>query len=826
MAVDKNKIIAEATRLVQKGALDKAIAAYRKILVADPKDVRVLLKVGELHQRKGDARPAAEAFSKVAETYADQGFFLKSIAVYKQIVRLDPADLQVNERLAALYQQLGLVSDAMGQLQQVAAACERTGDLARLADVLRRMVELDPDNVASTVKLGELHARAGQAPAALECFRRAAVQLKRHGRTDEYLKVAERIAALQPDDLPLTRELAHLHLARGDTKRALAKLQLCFKGDPGDVETLHLLAKAFKDLGQQSKMLSVYKELAHVHGEHGREAEARATWQKVAELSPGDEDAAEALEVSRPIAPSLAAPPPLRPAAPPQRPPPQRPSPQRPPVVAAPPPGAASADLVPKLLTEADVYLKYGLQDRALQHLGKVLAIDPASPDAHERARELHAAAGRPAEAARSGAAAIRALLARGEPERAGRALERLQEIAPDHPEIGELTAAAGVPEEIQLDPVDVEPLEPEPELELEVARAPALAGDDDGLEMVEVEATPEPEAEDEGVALDVAEPEPEVEPEPLAEAAAASRPVSFAAEPLELAEDGRSLGDATGGLAATLASRVDVAEEDLSDDVEVTDFFLAQGLVDEARDALRSLAASHPGHRGVRAKLEALEREGGPADEIAAARPHHETDLAREIAEDLGDIPALDADFQYSVEDVFDQFKKGVEQTVRPEDSATHYDLGIAYREMGLLDDAVHEFETALRGTDRRRDVDCLSMVGACRMAKGEPREAIAAFRRALMSPHLTAEAAKALHFELGDAHQAAGERELALQCFRKVSQLDGAYRQVAGRIAALGAAASPAPAGPHRPARTNGAAAPEAPASAPPRKKNIGYL
>jgi tetratricopeptide (TPR) repeat protein len=106
----------------------------------------------------------------------------------------------------------------------------------------------------------------------------------------------------------------------------------------------------------------------------------------------------------------------------------------------------------------------------------------------------------------------------------------------------------------------------------------------------------------------------------------------------------------------------------------------------------------------------------------------------------------------------------------------------------MGLLDDAVHEFETALRGGDGRREVDCLSMLGACRMAQGAPREAVAAFRRALASPHLTREASKAIQFDLGDALEAAGERELALQCFRTVSQLDAGYRGVGGRLLALG--------------------------------------
>src|SRR5512136_1023349 len=77
MAVDKNKIIAEATKLVQKGAYDKVIAAYQKILSEDPKEVRSLLKVAELYQKKGDDKSAAQAFEKVAETYAEQGFFLK-----------------------------------------------------------------------------------------------------------------------------------------------------------------------------------------------------------------------------------------------------------------------------------------------------------------------------------------------------------------------------------------------------------------------------------------------------------------------------------------------------------------------------------------------------------------------------------------------------------------------------------------------------------------------------------------------------------------------------------------------------------------------------
>ncbi len=193
----------------------------------------------------------------------------------------------------------------------------------------------------------------------------------------------------------------------------------------------------------------------------------------------------------------------------------------------------------------------------------------------------------------------------------------------------------------------------------------------------------------------------------------------------------------------------------------------------------------------------------------------------------------------------MFSQFKKGVEATVKPEDSATHYDLGIAYREMGLLDDALHEFDTALGGSDRRREVDCLTMIGLCRMARNEPREAIGAYRRALGSDYLTKESAKAIHLDLGAAYEAAGQPEAALFYLQKVARADPGYRDVAARVKALGggpghpppegeartaaAVAAPrpvngAPAG-HPPAAPRPAVKPIVPPP-PAAKKNIGYL
>jgi tetratricopeptide (TPR) repeat protein len=859
MAVDKNKIIAEATKLIQKGAYDKAIATYQKVLAEDPKDVRVLLKVGELQQKKGDDRAAAQAFEKVAETYAEQGFFLKSVAVYKQIVKLDPDDVRVNERLAGLYQQLGLMSDAMSQYQFMAAAYEKAGAGAKLTDVLKRMVELDPENIASSIKLGELYARSGQVGPALDCFRRAADYLKKQNRADEYLKVAERLAALSPDDLALTRELANIYLAKGDTKRALAKLQLCFKADPRDVETLQLLAHAFRDLGQTSKTVSVYKELARVHEEYGRPAEARAVWRKVQELAPDDEDASGALG-------TLPAAPPPRAAAPvgvppgAARPPPAGPPPGirgavQPQVRGAPapqapaaPPAAGGADAIAKLLTETDVYVKYRLLDKALDHLRKVIALDTRCAEAHERAREIHVAAGRTQEAAAAGALAVRALVDRGQLDRARDAVMRLRQISPEFPELTALNAAVGGTEEVDLDAE----LEEEEEIVLSTGDVTEEAGEDEALalaaagqgaaeEIVEegertdealVEAAARASAESEEVVEEVVPrgPPARVTARPPAPAAAPPRP---SAPPP----------------AAAAPSAAEGEEVDLADEIEEADFFVQQGLLDDARNALENLLAFYPEHPVVRRKLQELEVRAAPAPRAPARADGHAVpapgpsieveatdasfDIARELAElGGGETPAAqDDDFQYSVEDVFNQFKKGVEQTVKPEDSATHYDLGIAYKEMGLLDDAIHEFETALKGNDRKKEVDCLSMIGLCRAAKGEGREAITAFRRALASDHLTKDSAKAIHFEVAAAYEGTGDREGALYYFQRVVKVDPTFRDATKRVAALGGGPGRPPADELR-ARASGAAGrPGAPGrGAPPPagapKKNIGYL
>src|SRR3954462_10740296 len=156
--MDKNKVIESASKLIAKGAFDKAVKEYQRVLQADPDDVRVLQKLAELYQKMKKPSEAADCFEKVARTYSAQGFYLKAVALYKQVLKVVER-IEVNVRLAELYQQLGLTGDAAKEWQAGASHYEKIADPTATLAPLKKLVDLDPDNVGSRIRLGEQYAR-------------------------------------------------------------------------------------------------------------------------------------------------------------------------------------------------------------------------------------------------------------------------------------------------------------------------------------------------------------------------------------------------------------------------------------------------------------------------------------------------------------------------------------------------------------------------------------------------------------------------------------------------------------------------------------------
>jgi tetratricopeptide (TPR) repeat protein len=124
-------------------------------------------------------------------------------------------------------------------------------------------------------------------------------------------------------------------------------------------------------------------------------------------------------------------------------------------------------------------------------------------------------------------------------------------------------------------------------------------------------------------------------------------------------------------------------------------------------------------------------------------------------------------------------------------EDPETHYNLGIAFREMGLLDEAIGELQKACQSFDHGHPfpqiMQTYTWLAQCFLDKGVPEAAVRWYEKALNVGTIDGETRVALHYELAAAHETAGDKPAALRHFMEVYGNNIDYRDVAERIKAL---------------------------------------
>jgi len=208
---NKAKVLSSAEKFVQQGKLQNAIAEYDKVIKQDPKDLTVLNTIGDLHARAGNNSQAAKCFRQVGEAYAAAGFTVKAIAMYKKIAKLNPNDTQSVLRLADLYSQQGLYSDARSHFMIVADQHMKSGQTDQAAEIFKKMLEFDPENTGMQTRLADLYLRLGRKGDAKEIFFKAAQTLHARGSmapAEEALDRALKIDPTSAEALVLRAQIA------------------------------------------------------------------------------------------------------------------------------------------------------------------------------------------------------------------------------------------------------------------------------------------------------------------------------------------------------------------------------------------------------------------------------------------------------------------------------------------------------------------------------------------------------------------------------------------------------------------------------------------
>ncbi len=838
MAIDREKTLAAAQKYVEKRRYDRAAIEYQKILQEDPSDARTLLKLGDLQSKMEAYADAIATYERVGKFYASQGFSLKAVAVFKQIreiitkyvPQLEDKYAHVTPQLADLYQQLGLTSDALAALDEMATHLQRQSREQDAIEVFRRIVELDPTNPLSHLRLAEALSHAKSIDEAIAEFGIATGQLMRLERRDDALRVTERMLQLNADPSH-ARLAAELYLARGnpnDGLHALAKLQICFQANPRDIDTLELLARAFTNIGQAAKAIEVHKEMARIARESGKTDLFRELISKLQKLAPNDEVVQQlALETpARAANGSLA-----------------RTAWQEgegvddggaaveetyedvvdddieseeQPIELAKRAAHASSNAddgagtgfdlveetgdartrevayqdVTRVLADAAGFRRHRQLGAAIQTLEEGLRLAPRSLEVREMLRDLFLESGNALGAAGQLIAIAELLVESLDGEEAARALQDALSLDPDNVvatrmlrdlgyELVEEGAETEVHEARETAAIRAplsgyDPEAPLPSYHLEEISPE----DDDGRSNSSETAPAYPAALQSNIdAID----------DPFGDGPLPSYPLD------RPQESGESDAARNGQSASALGGRRGGPQRgvpELESALEEADFFATRGLFDDARTILQEQLSRVPNHPLLRDRLTELEAQERSAHGDSGTRPSPAGERAFDDGGALLSAPGASRGTagpaeQVDVEEVFAKFKAGVAQQITVEDTQSHYDLGVAYREMGLLDDAIREFGMATR--DPKSACVCHSMIGTILIERGNLNEAIEAFLRGLQVAERTREQEAALSYEVGAAYEAKKMTKQALEYLQRTARLVPSFRDVQERIRRL---------------------------------------
>jgi tetratricopeptide (TPR) repeat protein len=227
-------------------------------------------------------------------------------------------------------------------------------------------------------------------------------------------------------------------------------------------------------------------------------------------------------------------------------------------------------------------------------------------------------------------------------------------------------------------------------------------------------------------------------------------------------------------------------------------DFQLDYGSPEEAKIEIEAARLLFPGHPELDVRMDRAESALQKLGHASKPSALDESDFANSFfdltdvlgtalmdtgeGEEMHDATHMVEKIQ-SVEELFSAFREGVEKQVKGDDYDTHYNLGIAYKEMMLIDPAIEEFKIAMG--DPERTLECCSMLSICEQARGDLDKAVEWLRQGILAPGFPPEDGIGLRYDLADIFLQQGRTAMAAEEFKLVYEMDPDYRDVAARLA-----------------------------------------
>ena len=201
------KLKKQAAEFEQNRQFDKALAVYVKLLdsfdqYADELDVALFNRVGDILLRQGNVADAVDYYERAVDRYADTGFFNNAIALCNKILRHSPGRASVYYKLGKISAQKGLKNDARTNFLEYADRVQKAGKLDEAFRALKEFADLCPDQDDFRLVLADQLAKAGRKDDAIEQLQVLHERYDAAGRAGDAAGIATRLRTLNPEIQP------------------------------------------------------------------------------------------------------------------------------------------------------------------------------------------------------------------------------------------------------------------------------------------------------------------------------------------------------------------------------------------------------------------------------------------------------------------------------------------------------------------------------------------------------------------------------------------------------------------------------------------------
>ncbi len=811
----------------------KAIAVYKKILSADPDNLEINTTMASLYARQGLSIDARNQYLKVAGLLEIEGRSSEIAGVYEKVVELDPGNAAIQRKLAELYKaagdnkqaqiywagaahalvKAGDLSGAMHSIRQaleidpvdasaigsLLECCRKSGDFNPVLDQLKKSIQMAPQDLDLREMQGQAYMAANEPEMAAKAFQTAFSMDE--SRYEGFFAVAQ--ALIDRDDCDRAADcldaIIPILITRRETERAAELFDQILQRHPEHIASKIKMASIYSATGDNPRHLEMLDAIANHYLEANYAVEALEYLEKIIHANPLSEKHRDlhrqAFSKAYPDTPY--APPVVVQEAP------AVPNPIPVPQKLETDPGETAPEIL-----EADLLLNYGLKDKALKLLQGLEIRDPANREMRIRLIHIYRAENMCAEAAKQ--CLLLAALCRwsGNEDVAQEYIAEAKQMAPDLEEYGQdlfeyaringisLEAAQGASAEGAL-------LKSSDEVDLSADIMDIFfAGDRDSDIGADSELQPIPESPEDATI--------EAYPEEIQRTPAKSSQeqlqevdfymrLGFQDEALaklneiarrdpgnpELASRYQKLGNvAADSLAGTPGHTEAPDDGNFNSSAEFSppeEKELNEGLeTDGAAAGFAILDAMQ-----TQPELETLPAAAFPSAESFGAWRSEDTQIPPSMQLEP-DASAFQANDMFA--DLMDDVGGAAGEDVSIDSFENHFSLGTAYREMELVDEAIKEFESALKAAkaqkDAKRTIQCCGMLSTCYLKRGMPSSALRWCQMGLGLADNSSHEAMALRYDMGLAHSMSGSSERALECFDRIFSADPGYRDVAQKI------------------------------------------